>query len=135
MPYYAVIDTNVLVSAMLKWDSLPGNIMELVFGGCIIPVFNDDIIAEYREVLNRAKFHFNEAIVDYFVGSIIEVGLSIEAEPLNIDFKDPKDKVFYEITMEEMKKNDTYLVTGNIKHFPKKHFIVTPRQMLEIISG
>ena len=30
MKYYAVIDTNVLVSAMLKWNSVPGNVMELV---------------------------------------------------------------------------------------------------------
>ena len=27
MPYYAVIDTNVLVSAMLKWNSVPGNVI------------------------------------------------------------------------------------------------------------
>lgn len=26
--YYAVIDTNVLVSAMLKWNSIPENVME-----------------------------------------------------------------------------------------------------------
>ena len=44
MTYYAVIDTNVLVSAMLKWDSVPGNVMELVFGGTIIPVLNDSIL-------------------------------------------------------------------------------------------
>jgi predicted nucleic acid-binding protein len=34
--YYAVIDTNVLVSAMLKWNSVPGNIMELVYDGSTI---------------------------------------------------------------------------------------------------
>lgn len=31
--YYAVIDTNVLVSAMLKWDSVPGKLMDAVFDG------------------------------------------------------------------------------------------------------
>lgn len=31
MKYYAVIDTNVLVSAMIKWNSVPGNVMELGF--------------------------------------------------------------------------------------------------------
>ena len=56
MKYFAVIDTNVLVSAMLKWDSVPGNILELAFDGLIIPVLNDDIIKEYREVLSRPKF-------------------------------------------------------------------------------
>ena len=36
--------------------------------------------------------------------------------------------------MEERKTDDAYLVTGNLKHFPEKPFVVTPRQMLEIIA-
>ena len=51
MKYYAVIDTNVLVSAMLKWDSVPGNVMELAFCGSVVPILNKDIIKEYRDVL------------------------------------------------------------------------------------
>ena len=35
--------------------------------------------------------------------------------------------------MEERRSADAYLVTGNIKHFPTEPFIVTPRQMLDII--
>ena len=62
MNYYAVIDTNVLVSAMLKWNSVPGNVMELVFDGPIIPVYNSAILKEYREVLSRPKFHFTKDI-------------------------------------------------------------------------
>ena len=54
MKYYAVIDTNVLVSAMLKWDSTPGNILELDFSGMIVPLLNEHIMKEYREVLSRA---------------------------------------------------------------------------------
>lgn len=38
MTFYVVIDTNVLVSAMLKADSVPGNVLELVFDGPIVPV-------------------------------------------------------------------------------------------------
>ena len=133
--YYAVIDTNVIVSAMLKWQSLPGNILTLVFEGVVVPVFNDAIIREYREVLNRPKFNLTKTIIDDFVGNIEEVGISIEAETLDVVFTDPKDKVFYEITMEHRKSDETYLVTGNIKHFPAQRFVVTPREMLEIISG
>ena len=55
MKYYAVIDTNVLVSAMLKWNSVPGNVMELAFDGPIIPVYNSDIMKEYREVRKCLK--------------------------------------------------------------------------------
>ena len=42
-------------------------------------------------------------------------------------------RVFYEVVMEERKNEDAYLVTGNIKHFPIRPYIVTPREMLDII--
>ena len=48
MQYYAVIDTNVIVSAMLKWDSIPGSILELALDGPITPVLNHEILEEYR---------------------------------------------------------------------------------------
>ncbi len=133
MHYYAVIDTNVVVSAMLKWQSLPGNILELVFDGIITPVFNDEILSEYREVLSRPKFNLNKQIIEDFVGNIEELGMSIKAATLDLDFPDPKDRVFYEITMESRKSDETYLVTGNTKHFPEQCFVVTPREMLEIV--
>ena len=65
--------------------------------------------------------------------TINENGLYVDAEELEIELPDPKDRVFYEVVMEERKGEDAYLVTGNIKHFPAKPFIVTPRQMLDII--
>ena len=51
----------------------------------------------------------------------------------NILLPDPKDVIFYELVMEQRKQSDTWLVTGNIKHFPNKSYVVTPRQMLNII--
>lgn len=133
MRYYAVIDTNVLVSAMLKWNSVPGNVMELVFDGPIIPLYNSEILKEYREVLSRPKFHFTKEIVDDVIDNLEDKGICIEAEMLDIVLPDPKDRVFYEVVLEERKTEDAYLVTGNIKHFPIETFVVTPRKMLDII--
>ena len=133
MKYYAVIDTNVLVSAALKWHSVPGSIVELVFEGYIIPVLNQEIIDEYRAVLSRPKFHLTNDIVEEIINSFNAVGLYVDATSLDIDFTDLKDKVFYEVVMEERKKEESYLVTGNTRHFPVQPFIVTPRQMLDII--
>lgn len=133
MKYYAVIDTNVLVSAMLKWNSVPGNIMELTFGGTIVPVLNTKIFQEYYNVLLRPKFNLTESIVNDVLDTIKEKGLFVDADTLDVELPDPKDRVFYEVVMEERKEENAYLVTGNIKHFPTKHFIVTPRQMLDII--
>lgn len=133
MKYCAVIDTNVLVSAMLKWDSVPGNIMELVFSGTIIPLLNKDIVKEYRDVLRRPKFHLTEAIIRDVLDEINRFGMDVSAKELDICLPDPKDRVFYEVTMEARKVENAYLVTGNTKHFPVETFVVTPRQMLDII--
>ena len=133
MKYYAVIDTNVFVSAMLKWNSVPGYIMEMVFDGPIVPVLNAEILNEYRTVLSRPKFHLTEEIISDVLTQIEETGIFLDAQSLEIELPDPKDRVFYEVVMEERRNEDAYLVTGNIRHFPVKPFIVTPRQMLDII--
>ena len=133
MKYFAVIDTNVLVSAALKRNSVPGSIVELAFDGPIIPVLNEAIEREYREVLSRPKFHLTEDIIDAIIETFHKRGLYLDAAPIDIALPDPKDRVFYEVVMEERKKEDAWLVTGNMKHFPSEPFIVTPRQMLDII--
>lgn len=133
MVYYAVIDTNVLISAMLKWNSVPGNVLEFTFSGTIIPVLNEHIVREYREVLSRPKFKFTKDIIDTVVNEIERLGVYIDAPELEIALPDPKDRVFYEVVMEERNAEDAYLVTGNLKHFPEEPFIVTPRQMVDII--
>lgn len=135
MKYYAVIDTNVIVSAFLKSNSVPDTLLDLALSGVIIPLLNDEILAEYKEVLSRDKFGFGDEIVNEFIKTINGVGLYINEGKLDIEFPDIKDKVFYEIVMEKRKSDEAYLVTGNIKHFPNETFIVTPREMLEIIIG
>ena len=133
MKYYAVLDTNVIVSAMLRWQSVPGSVLELAFDGVIVPVLNEEIVAEYRNVLARPKFHLPTEIIEDFISGITERGVFVDAETLAWDLPDANDKVFYEVVMEERKSEDAYLVTGNLRHFPVKPFVVTPRQMLDII--
>lgn len=135
MVYYAVIDTNVLISAMLKWNSVPGNVLEFTFSGTIVPMLNEHIVREYREVLSRPKFKFPKDIIDTIVSEIERLGIYIDAPELEVELPDPKDRVFYEVVMEERNTEDAYLVTGNLKHFPEEPFVVTPRQMIDIIVG
>lgn len=135
MKYYAVIDTNVLVSAMLKWDSVPGNILELAFSGMIVPLLNEPIMKEYHDVLHRPKFHLTEGIIRDILVEINHFGVYVDAPEQDIELPDPKDRVFYEVVMEERNTEGAYLITGNIRHFPEKPYIVTPRQMLDIIIG
>ena len=133
MKYFAVIDTNVLISALLKHHSIPGSLLELVFTDMITPVLNNEIESEYLSVLSRPKFHFSKEIINDIIQTFRLKGLYIDSSPINILLPDPKDVIFYEVVMEQRKQSNTWLVTGNIKHFPNKSYVVTPRQMLGII--
>ena len=134
MKIFAVIDTNVIVSAILSHfdDAATVLIMRKVFAGEIVPIFNADIISEYATVLKRAKFGFSKALIDETLRTIEEFGINTERLETDTSLPDPKDLVFYEVALSV---DDSYLVTGNIKHFPKKPFIVTPAEMIHIIES
>ena len=133
MKYYAVIDTNVIVSAFLKKDSIPDAILNLSLNGYIIPLINDEIISEYYDVLSRDKFRFDQKIVNDFIDEIKERSLFIYPDHYENNIIDLKDVIFYEVVMEKRKSSDAYLITGNTKHFPVEPFILTPKEMLELI--
>ena len=135
MSFYAVIDTNVLVSAFLKSTSVPHIVVDYVFAGDIVPLYNEEILAEYKDVLNRPKFHFPKEAVELTVNKIKEIGIHFDSIAVNENLPDLKDVIFYAVTMNARNEKDAYLVTGNIKHFPEKPFVVTPRQMLDIVEG
>ena len=132
--FFAVIDTNVIVSALISKniDSNPGKVFRAIVQERIVPLYNDEILEEYRCVLSRPKFHLAPDLIETVLKAIIVDGLNLDREPATgIDFPDPKDIVFYEIAIS---KENAYLVTGNIKHFPVRSFIVTPAEMVEILG-
>lgn len=133
---YAVIDTNVLVSALLsnQPNAATVRLMGRLIGGEIIPVYSSEIMREYREVLGRKKFSFEPEMVRYLLMAIEKYGVLLEPAATGIILPDMKDLPFYEVVMEK-RNGAAYLVTGNLKHFPAEPFIVTPRQMLEILDG
>ena len=134
MPLYVVIDTNVLVSAFLKENSIPRYVINAMYAGNIIPIYNAEIIAEYTAVLHRPKFCFPPTAVDVAVNAIQEIGLKFDGIPVKEQMPDPKDIVFYAVTLHAREQFETYLITGNIKHFPAKPFVVTPHQVLDILA-
>lgn len=136
MIYYAVIDTNVLISALLssKDDTATVQVLSKVITGEIIPVYSNVITKEYREVLSRKKFGFSGDLIEYLMSAVEKYGILIDPSPSGITLPDIKDVPFYEVVLEKHDDN-AYLVTGNIKHFPKEPFIVTPREFLDILNN
>ena len=134
MTYYAVIDTNVIVSSMLKTDSIPGLIIDCIKNNIIVPLLNEEIIGEYVDVLTRNKFDFNSKEIETLIIRIKEKGICLEREQTFENFIDKDDLVFFEIVMSARSTMDAYLVTGNIKHYPIRSYVVTPREMIQIIE-
>ena len=133
MKYYVVVDTNVLVSASLKPESNPGIIFRLVDEGIIVPLINDGIMNEYRLVLSRAKFSFPQELVNAVLETMENRAIKIIEDHIEIELPDEKDRVFYEVVMKSNEVRNSRLVTGNIKHFPAKSFVVTPKELCDII--
>ena len=133
---YAVIDTNVLVSALLSnhIDAATVQLIGRVIEGEIIPVYSSEIMREYREVLARKKFHFEQGLINYLLLSVEKYGILVVPSATGITLPDMKDLPFYEVVMEK-RHDGAYLVTGNLKHFPLEPFIITAREMLDILDG
>jgi putative PIN family toxin of toxin-antitoxin system len=132
----AVIDTNVLVSALLsdKDGAATVQVVENVLIGRVTPVYSTDIIKEYREVLTRKKFACSIDLVEYLLAAIEKFGILISPASSGIVLPDMKDLPFYEVALEKSRA-DAFLVTGNIKHFPAVPFVVTPREFMDIIGN
>ena len=130
---YAVIDTNILVAALLSKhdDSATVQVIEHIFNGTITPIHSNQIIDEYRTVLQREKFKFPTEVQEHLTSAIVKFGLRVTPEDVKISLPDEKDLPFYAAYT---CKSTYYLVTGNKKHFPQEEFIVSPREMIDILK-
>lgn len=130
---YAVIDTNVWVSALLTQnkEAATYQVLTSVFDRTITPLYNDGILAEYKEVLSRKKFSFTREKIDRVLSFIREHGIDTERTPFPYSMPDEDDRVFYEVSLSQ---EDSFLVTGNLKHYPRVPRVITPAEMIEILN-
>ena len=133
--YYAVIDTNVVLASLLSRHDVSATVkvMEEILNGRIIPLYHQEILEEYEDVLHREKFHILESSIRKAIDSIRDNGIEVYPQPTGEILVDMDDLIFYEVAMEK-RDDDAYLVTGNKKHYPIKDFIVTPSEMIEILE-
>ena len=135
--YNVVIDTNVIVSVLIshKKESSTYKVIELVFNKSINCYYIDDILTEYKDVLNRDKFNFDKGMVNEFIDEFINISNKINLknnQMINSEIHkviDKKDIPFYKlVTCDEIK--NCYLITGNKKHFPANDHILTSSEFL-----
>ena len=131
---YAVVDTNVFVSALLSRhaDASTVKVVEAFQERKFKLLFNKEIFIEYYDVLFRPRLKLPEEKVQKLISQIGSEGIASNRLHSDEFFPDSKDVVFYEVALS---KEDAYLVTCNTKHFPKKPIVVTPAEMLEILRS
>lgn len=135
MSCFAVIDTNVIVSALISKnpESSTRLVFRAMFSGTIVPLYSDAILYEYDEVLKRQKFHLKAETVQTVLNAIRQFGVEVVPYPSGEILVDMDDLVFYEVAIAK-RENNAYLVTGNLKHYPSRDFVITPAKMLYIMN-
>jgi putative PIN family toxin of toxin-antitoxin system len=127
-----VLDTNVIVSGILRPYSKAASILRLVATGAITLAYDLRIFSEYRDVLNRPKFTFAKEDIDAFLDQVEKEGVLVSVMPLKFRLPDPEDESFLEVALAG---KATAIVTGNKRHFPKKECegtkILSPAEFLE----
>jgi uncharacterized protein len=111
-----VLDTNILVSALLQSLGNPAKILTLVLSGAIQICYDERIFAEYSEVLARPRFKFAPERIRDLLKKIELDGVAIDAsEKTNLGLPDPDDEPFLAVALAA---SADFLVTGNLAHYP-----------------
>lgn len=111
-----VLDTNVLVSALLSAFGPPARVLDMVLSGDLRAAYDDRLMAEYREVLARPKFGFAAEDVAVVLAYLEAEGERVTAHPLSCELPDFDDLPFLEVAAEA----SAVLITGNVMHYPEK---------------
>ena len=110
-----VVDTNVLVLALLSRFGPPGVIVSLTAAGRLSLWYDARILAEYTEVLHRPAFPLDADVVAALTTQIEAGGVMVSPVPLTKRLPDAADEPFLEVAVAARAE---YLVTGNSAHLP-----------------
>ena len=130
----AVVDTNVIVSALLTPDGSPAKVVALFFSGAFDPVVSDEILHEYSRVLARSELGLDVNKVHIFLGYFTRFRLPLPPAPAGWPCTDPDDTKFIDAAFSGKAH---YIVTGNKKHFPEQLpdiTIISPHEFLLLLS-
>jgi len=130
-----VLDTNVLVSALISPFGNPARVVDLVLTGDLVPAYDDRLVAEYRSVLRRARFGFDPGSIEDLLAFIAGDGIGVTAPPWPMPLPDPDDAAFLEVAAAA----GATLITGNARHFPAgvtgSVVVATPAEFLAAWSS
>jgi putative PIN family toxin of toxin-antitoxin system len=129
-----VLDTNVIVSAALKPDGLQRTVLLLAVARPARLYVSASILSEYRAVLARPELKIRKGLRRQFLQWIEDGSHPVSPSRQLRVTSDPADNIFLECADEA---RADYLVTGNLRHFPKfwkQTKIVTSREFVTLMA-
>jgi putative PIN family toxin of toxin-antitoxin system len=130
-----VLDTNVIVSALLKEQGGEAAVLRLALKGIVELAISEPLLVEYEDVLFRPKFKRPADVVTSLLADITSVGHLVRPTHRVTAISHESDNRFLECA--EAAQAD-FLVTGNKRHFPhmwKSTKIVNARELIEHFAG
>ena len=128
-----VVDTNILVSALLQPESPPAAALMLALSGEVQLCVSDAVFAEYDEVIRRPHLKRSPDIIENTLQSVRRLGHWVKPGVRVAACVDPDDNIFLECA--EAARAD-YLVTGNQRQIPdrwKKTKVIGARELVELV--
>jgi putative PIN family toxin of toxin-antitoxin system len=122
----AVLDTNVIVSALFSPDGKPFSILDMAFKKELELFYSDAMMEEYEKVLFRPKFDFGLTRILAVLDAIRCVGILVSPKSCASDMPDESDRKFYDAAV----SCGAVLITGNLRHYPNEPFVVSPASFL-----
>jgi uncharacterized protein len=129
-----VIDTNIVVSAALKPEGLQRTVLLLAITKPARLYVSDATMAEYQELLARPRMNIRKGVRQQLLQLIRNRAYRVTPKLRLQVTADPDDNVFLECA--DAARAD-YLVTGNVRHFPKfwkKTKVITSREFISIVA-
>ncbi|MBN1131028.1 MAG: putative toxin-antitoxin system toxin component, PIN family, partial [Chitinispirillaceae bacterium] len=126
-----VVDTNVIVSALLNPHGTPAAVLRLVLQEKVAIGIDPRIMSEYGDVLQRPRFQFDPEKIKHLIEFLEDIAVPVTALPFSISLVDPDDLPFAEVALWG---NAEFLVTGNTNHFPGrigKTAVVLPARFID----
>jgi putative PIN family toxin of toxin-antitoxin system len=129
-----VLDTNVVVSAMLSPSRTAADVLRLALHRRVQLCVSDAILEEYEDVLRRPKCRRPSHVISALMKALRATAETVApTETLTVS-ADEADNRFLECAKAA---GADYLVTGNLQHFPRtlgRTRIITARQLVEIVT-
>jgi putative PIN family toxin of toxin-antitoxin system len=130
-----VFDTNVLFSAIYKQTGVTSQLLDLVVADDIIPCVSEALLIEYQDVLFRPVLRAHAVRAGEVLDLFARIAVQVSPTDTIRLCSDPDDDCFLECAAAASAK---YLVTGNLRHFPKGYkpvAIVAPRELLRVLTS